>query len=356
MKNACIVIRNKRKHFSGDEFEPIADALADGGFPIDKFFILSEEEEHEFSQTVIECKNFFDNSFVLAPEARMSAMRASIASLLKATGTGILLETGKKNFICLPFGGSGVALARGEALPQLKEKYAVTGGSAFVRGIGIPSEKLKSVLTEAEAVSKAIRFSVQESHGDFRIEIVYGDESKAKVDEVQRILASGLNDFVYAIDDTPLNRRIYELLKLRGAKLSVAESFTGGGVASKLIEIPGVSDVLYESVVAYDNGAKQSRLHVSPETLAKQGAVSDETAYEMAAGLLATGKCTLAVATTGIAGPGSDQTEKPVGLCYIAAGGRETIYVYKYMFKGTREEITKRAINQAMFLLYKQIK
>ena len=75
----------------------------------------------------------------------------------------------------------------------------------------------------------------------------------------------------------------------------------------------------------------------------------------MAAGLLATGNCTVALATTGIAGPQSDDTNKPVRLCYIAAGTKEAIYVYKYLFKGTREEITKRAIDQALFLLYKQI-
>ena len=182
-----------------------------------------------------------------------------------------------------------------------------------------------------------------ERDGDLRLEILYNDDSpKMAVDEAVRLAAESLNDYTYAVDDTPLNRRIYEMLKLRGMKLSVAESFTGGGVAKKLIEVPGVS--------------KMRRLGVQQSTLLRSGAVSDDTAYEMAAGLIATGNCSVSLATTGIAGPASDNTNKPVGLCYIAVGTRKTVFVYKYIFRGGREDITRRAINQALFLLYKQIK
>ena len=130
-----------------------------------------------------------------------------------------------------------------------------------------------------------------ERDGDLRLEILYNDDSpKMAVDEAVRLAAESLNDYTYAVDDTPLNRRIYEMLKLRGMKLSVAESFTGGGVAKKLIEVPGVSEVLFESIVAYDNGSKMRRLGVQQSTLARCGAVSDDTAYEMAAGLIAHGQ------------------------------------------------------------------
>ena len=143
---------------------------------------------------------------------------------------------------------------------------------------------------------------------------------------------------------------------LRLFMLGVAESFTGGGVVSRLIEIPGASEVVYEGIVAYANGSKMRRLGVTAQTLEKQGAVSDETAYEMAVGLLERGNCSVAVATTGIAGPASDGTSKPVGLNYIAVGTKESVFVYKYIFKGDRRAITARAINQALFLIYKLIK
>lgn len=357
MKNVCIVVRNKRKRFCGDEFEEGAKVLAGGGFVIDKYLILGDNDVHEFAQTVIECKNFFDNVFLFSEEDRLAEMRGKVCDLVKGSSfTGAVLETGKKIFFCLPFGASGAALVRSEVLPYLKEKYSVQFGSAYVRACGVPKDLLRKVLEEAKAAAGAVEFNTEEKDGDIRIEILYGDAPKTQVDEAQRIITGGLNEYVYAIDDTPLNRRVYELLKLRGQKLSIAESFTGGGVASSLIEIPGVSEVLFESIVAYENASKRKRLGVLAGTLEEQGAVSDETAYEMAAGLLATGECTVVLSTTGIAGPASDNTNKPVGLCYIAAGTKEAIYVYKYMFKGTRSEITQRAITQALFLLYKQIK
>lgn len=356
MKNVCIVVRNKRDPYYGEEFGPAASALADGGFPADKIFLIDGADAHEFAQTVIECKNFFDNTFVLAADAELDALRGKLCELVKCPpSAGVALEAGAKHFFCLPFGGAGAALVRGEVIPYLKTKYEVAAGSAFVRAVGVPADLLEKVIGEAKAQAQGMEIVTSCLHGDCRIEIVYGNAPKTQVDEVMRIFASGLKEYVYAIDDTPLNKRVYDLLLLRKQRLSVAESFTGGGVASSLIEVPGMSQTLFESIVAYDNGSKMRRLGVLQQTLDTQGAVSDETAYEMAAGLLATGNCTVALATTGIAGPQSDNTNKPVGLCYIAAGTKEAVYVYKYLFKGTREEITKRAIFQALFLLYKQI-
>ena len=98
------------------------------------------------------------------------------------------------------------------------------------------------------------------------------------------------------------------------------------------------------------------RLGVSPYTLGTLGAVSEKTAYEMALGLLNTGDCDVAIATTGLAGPKSDKNMHPVGYCCIAVGTRERISVYQYKFDGNREEITEKAINYALFLAYKHLK
>ena len=238
----------------------------------------------------------------------------------------------------------------------MDEKYSVRHAQSVIRAVGVPAERKKTLLAQLRNMAGISVFD-SEQDGDLRLEILYNDDSpKMAVDEAVRLSAEALNEYTYAVDDTPLNRRIYEMLKLRGMKLSVAESFTGGGVAKKLIEVPGVSEVLFESIVAYDNGSKMRRLGVQQSTLARCGAVSDDTAYEMAAGLIASGNCSVSLATTGIAGPASDNTNKPVGLCYIAVGTRETVFVYKYIFRGGREDITRRAINQALYLLYKQIK
>lgn len=359
MKNGCIVIRNIKSYLCGEDISGIADALADGGYFIDKMFLLSEEDEREFSQTFAECKNFFENVFVVATEEKLASLRAAACGVLKLQPVdGARIEQDKKTFFFLKSGASLAPFVREEVVPYLDAKYAVRHDKMVIRAVGVPAERLKNVLNEAKAVSgDRLAYNVSEKWGDLRLEILYDSDSpKMLIDTVMRTVVGGFNDYIYATEDTPLADRIFEILKLRGLKLSVAESFTGGGVAKRLIEVPGISSVLFESIVAYDNGSKMSRLGVSKYTLMRQGAVSDETAYEMAAGLIASGNCSVSLSTTGIAGPKSDNTGKPVGLCFIAVGLKESVYVYKYIFKGGREDITQRAINQALFLLYKQIK
>ena len=146
------------------------------------------------------------------------------------------------------------------------------------------------------------------------------------------------------------------LLKLRGKRISVAESFTGGGVGRRIVSVPGASEVYFEGLNTYNGQAKVNRLGVSQATLSQKGAVSKETAYEMVCGLLNTGNCDIAIATTGLAGPNGDEFGKPVGYCCIAVGTRERISVYQYNFEGNRKEITEKAINYALSLAYKSLK
>ena len=357
MKIAAIIVRNKRNHFGG-EFGCVLDAFADAGYPADKVFILQEGETHEFSQTVIECKNFFDAVVVSAEAKALPALRAKAAELLHAESSEPWLEAGNKLFLFAPFGEEGEASVRATAVPRLAEKSGVRYGSSVFRAVGVPAARLEETVRSAAAAGEGkLTVNAVSRFGEQRIEILYDSNApKMPVDAAAHIVAESLNDYVYAIDDTPLGRRAVELLKLRGMKVSVAESFTGGGVAARLVEVPGASRVLHEGIVGYPNDARAKRLGVSREPPAQHGAVSDETAYEMAAGLLAGGKCDAAVATTGIAGPSSDGTDKPVGLCYIAAGTNDAIYVYKYIFRGSRRDITERAINQALFLLCKVIR
>ena len=130
----------------------------------------------------------------------------------------------------------------------------------------------------------------------------------------------------------------------------------GGGIAQKIVSVAGASEVYFEGLNTYNERSKIKRLGVSEYTLGTMGAVSDQTAYEMAAGLIATGDCDISIATTGLAGPKTDRSMLPVGLCFLAVGTKESVFVYRYKFDGTREEITQKAIRYAMFLAYKQLK
>ena len=114
--------------------------------------------------------------------------------------------------------------------------------------------------------------------------------------------------------------RVLDLCRARGLTVSTAESCTGGLVAGALTEIAGSSDVVDRGFVTYSNAAKREMLGVAPATLDGHGAVSEETAREMVAGLLRAAKTSLGVSITGIAGPGGGSAGKPVGLVYFAAG------------------------------------
>lgn len=359
MKNACIVLRNIKNYFYGNEFERCVSALIDGGYFLDKIFILEEGDSSAFAQTLIEGKNFFDNVFIVIPEEFFAETKNRCFEVLKAKlADGNVISLGEKTIFLLHSGIRGAEEICGEYIDLLNAKYSIKHDSMVIRAVGVPQERLSNVLADCRSVSgDKLDYHVWQQDGDIRVELLYDSNSpKMLIDDVMRIAVQGLNDYIYAVEDIPLNKRIYEILKLRRLKLGVAESFTGGGIAQKLIEIPGVSSVFFESVVAYDNLAKEKRLGVQRYTLMHYGAVSDETAYEMAAGLLADGNCSVSLATTGIAGPKSDNTNKPVGLCFIAVGLKDNVFVYKYIFNGNREQVTRRAINQALFLLYKQIK
>ena len=247
MKNACIVLRNNRIPLNGQEFEGGISALLQGGYAADKVYILSQSDPHEFMQTAVECKNFFDNVLVFCEEAALTGVRAKVCEILKVEPSAAsVIRADSKAFFCLPFGETGAGIVKAEVLPFLDEKYSVRHAQSVIRAVGVPTERKKALLAQLRNMTEISVFD-SERDGDLRLEILYNDDSpKMAVDEAVRLAAESLNDYTYAVDDTPLNRRIYEMLKLRGMKLSVAESFTGGGVAKKLIEVPGVSEVLFE--------------------------------------------------------------------------------------------------------------
>ncbi len=124
---------------------------------------------------------------------------------------------------------------------------------------------------------------------------------------------------------------IVRLLKEKGLVLTTAESCTGGLIAKRITDVSGSSAVFECGIVSYSNRIKHEILGVKQETLDTFGAVSEQTAREMVAGVLNLTGADLAVAVTGIAGPNSDSTSKPVGLVYIAFSDGKEVLVKKYL-------------------------
>jgi nicotinamide-nucleotide amidase len=141
-----------------------------------------------------------------------------------------------------------------------------------------------------------------------------------------------------------------------GMRIVTAESCTGGLIAACLTAIAGSSDVVERGFVTYSNEAKTEMLGVSPATLQEHGAVSSHTAKAMAAGALAHSAADVAVAVTGIAGPGGGTAAKPVGLVYIAVQRRDhTAEIERHMFTGDRNAIRMESVAAALDLLRHQL-
>jgi nicotinamide-nucleotide amidase len=151
-------------------------------------------------------------------------------------------------------------------------------------------------------------------------------------------------------EDT-LETAAVDTLRQKGLTLAVAESCTGGLVSARLIDVSGVSDLFIEGIVCYANSSKVDRLGVSRQTLEQYGAVSPETAREMADGLRQLTGVSLAVSTTGIAGPGGGTPDKPVGLVYVGVATQTGTTVHKLNLTGDRSNIRHMAALNAINLI-----
>ena len=179
-------------------------------------------------------------------------------------------------------------------------------------------------------------------------------ENKKNVAKIVKKLYNRISEFIIGEDDDRIENTIYECLN-SGEKpltISTAESCTGGMIASKLIEVPGISENFIEAIVSYSNEAKIKRLKVKKETLEKYGAVSEEVAREMLAGL----NTDIAISTTGIAGPGGGTKDKPVGLVYIGIKVKDEVKIFRRELKGDRNKIRQRAMMHALYNLLKILK
>ena len=365
MKNVCIVVKEKVTARCGEEIV-VLDAFDLGGYIFNEVRILLLADGEGIRAAITSLKENCDNLLVLADKFSLPIIKGYVGevfeeeNLLTAFGNVGVYADKKCSLFLLSCDTTetGVAFVKNACIPHLQKKYGVRFEKMVVRSLGANEERVNALLADAKRLSAGkIRFTRQRKYDEDIIGIVYDSTTpKMIIDDVVRVFAEGLEDTIYALDDISLEEQLVTLLKLRGKRLSVAESFTGGGVARRITSVSGASAVYFEGINAYNEKSKMKRLGVAEYGLRTAGAVSDQTAFEMALGLLNTGDCDIAIATTGLAGPQSDRSMLPVGLCYIAVGTKEKIYVYRYKFSGSRQEITEKGINYALFMAYKQLK
>ena len=154
---------------------------------------------------------------------------------------------------------------------------------------------------------------------------------------------------------TVLAEEVVKMLKAAKMTVTTVESCTGGLLSGTLVDVAGVSDVFNQAFVTYANEAKHSLVGVKQETLDSYGAVSEETAREMAEGGAKAAKADACLSVTGIAGPDGGTAEKPVGLVYIGCHVNGNTVVERNIFSGTRREVREQSVLAALKLLKKQL-
>jgi nicotinamide-nucleotide amidase len=250
----------------------------------------------------------------------------------KGTAPGLLYREEGKTFVILP----GVPyemeyIMQSGVIPILQRTYKKElevilhrtilttgiGESMLAEKIGDPKQYLGSATTLAFLPrSSGVRLRIS-SHGRSRQAV---EEEIARVENIIRERAA---KYIFGSEDESLAGEIVKLLTDRKKTLSTAESCTGGLIASQISDVPGASTVFLGSIVAYSNVVKIAELNVSESTLARFGAVSEESAREMAEGVRNRLNTDYALSVTGIAGPGGGTPEKPVGTIWIGLADRE---------------------------------
>lgn len=197
--------------------------------------------------------------------------------------------------------------------------------------------------------AEGIKYDYKGDGIDYFVSLDFSENTQEEQDILVKKFITKFSNHIYAESDITLSEQLVKIATIRGLKISVAESFTGGGISSEITSVSGASKVFYEGIVAYSCEAKSNRLYIEPSIIDEYKPVSVEVASGMVKGLLANGKSDLCISTTGIAGPNSDDSNFPVGLCYIGIGSKLKTKVFKHKFKGSRAEIVKLGIKTALF-------
>jgi nicotinamide-nucleotide amidase len=244
-------------------------------------------------------------------------------------------------------------------LPRVLER-AGTSTRAARRELGVTGMAESDAQLLAQEVLQAfgdtIRLTVLARPGDVRVVLLDRGAGDAVLQDAARRVAKRFGEACYSTSGETLPQALVREASARHLTLALAESCTGGLVASAITDVPGASEVFLGSAVTYSNTAKGALLGVADETLRAHGAVSAEAAAEMAEGALSRLGADVAVSITGIAGPGGGSAEKPVGLVWFATATTAGVETFSGKFGSDRDAIRQRATARALALALRVVR
>lgn len=260
------------------------------------------------------------------------------------TAPGAIIEKNDKIYIILP--GPPAELQPmfiNYVIPYLMDKSEHRIFSRILRIFGIGESSIEERIQDLLIQQENPTIAPLAAFGEVKLRITAKASSKQEAEEliqpVQSEIEKRLGNTVYGYDEDTMETVVLNLLRAKNLKLALAESCTGGHISNLITDIPGASDVFLESCVTYSNEAKVARLGVLPYTLQRYGAVSHQTAMEMAEGIRKTSGADIGAAITGIAGPGGGTDQKPVGLVYMAIAGMDDTETRELRLGGSRLRI-----------------
>ncbi len=277
------------------------------------------------------------------------------------TAPGLIAKNEKNTFVLLPGPpGELKPMFFESILPYLKKftDKAVVEKTLKLCGAGESAveDKLHEMMVNTKNPVIAPYAKPGEVHLKLTAEAENEKEAIKLIENTKKKIYEDFSDKIYGEDEETLASSVVKLLKERNMTLSLAESCTGGGIAFEITSVPGSSSVFGFGAVTYANEAKVKIAGVSEETLRKHGAVSPETALEMAEGIRNLSGSDIGLSVTGIAGPDGGTKEKPVGLVYMGISLKNNSYTKRLMLKGNREKIRESTAKKALTEIFQLLK
>lgn len=267
------------------------------------------------------------------------------------TAPGIFIEIKNKKIIMLPGPPREMRLMFEKHVKFLiNDEFNIISKSINTTGIG--ESMLETRLQGLNLSTTNISIATFAKDATVEIKIIgrgkVKEEIQSEVCKVFEKLKEEFRDYIYGYENVSLEEVVVGILMDKKYKLGLCESCTGGLVSSMITRIPGASNVLERAIVSYSNSSKIDELNVKSSTLDRYGAVSKETAYEMAKGLFNKAELDIVVSITGIAGPEGATREKPIGLVYMCVMTKDNYKIIEFNFNGNRTMIQRRAAIKAL--------
>lgn len=272
------------------------------------------------------------------------------------TAPGCIIEKENKTVVMLPGPPSEMRLMLDDTvIPYFEAKSPEKIVSKYLRVFGIGESLLEEKLIHLIDNQSNVTIATYAKDGEVTVRITTKSKDEAsalkELDYMENQIKEIIGDSLYSNEDKELFQVVGKMLLNRGITIAFAESCTGGLVSAVITDIPGISEVFDRTVVSYSNRSKVESLGVKQETLDNFGAVSKETAIEMAEGIRRVAKTDLGLSVTGIAGPDGGTELKPVGLVYIALASENGTVYKELRLNGNRKKIRNNTVLNAFDMI-----